>query len=166
MCVDTSNWMRFVRVAKTYNEQNLVLNQQGYSLYFTTTRAILPRQELLVGYGDLYAAKRKLPTLQPSTTEEDNPWPCFECTLKFTTSEELQKHLNVHDDTKEETNKTRVKKITRFKRRPVDCPHCSRSFLRKQSLNRHMLQHTNPNAYRERQMRHIRRMSVSTTVLE
>lgn len=45
---NTSNWMRFVRSAKTYNELNLVLSQQGHSLYYTTTRAILPRQELQV----------------------------------------------------------------------------------------------------------------------
>lgn len=40
--------MRFVRPASNYNDQNLVLSQQGYSLYYTTTRAILPRQELQV----------------------------------------------------------------------------------------------------------------------
>lgn len=45
---NTSNWMRFVRPAKNYGEMNLVLSQQGHSLYYTTTRAILPRQELLV----------------------------------------------------------------------------------------------------------------------
>lgn len=47
---NTSNWMRFVRPAKNYNDLNLVLSQQGHSLYYTTTRAILPRQELQVRF--------------------------------------------------------------------------------------------------------------------
>lgn len=47
----------------------------------------------------MYAAKRKLTALQP-TAEDESTWPCFECPLRFTSSDELQKHLNVHDENK------------------------------------------------------------------
>ena len=62
---DSSNWMRFVRAAESFKDQNLILSQQGHSLYFTTTRVIHPRQELQVWYSFPYANKRGLPLLQP-----------------------------------------------------------------------------------------------------
>lgn len=86
--------MRFVRPAKTIKEQNLVLSQQGISLYFTTTEVIPPRHELKVGYSTQYAEKRKLEVLK------DLSWTCFECPAKFGSSAELQKHLNVHEGDK------------------------------------------------------------------
>lgn len=82
--------MRFVRKAKTLKEQNLILTQQGKSLYFTTTRVIPPRHELKVGYSAQYAERRKLKIL------EDLMWNCFECCLKFSSSEALEQHLHVH----------------------------------------------------------------------
>ncbi|XP_022242244.1 PR domain zinc finger protein 10-like isoform X2 [Limulus polyphemus] len=99
-----SNWMRFVRPAETYWHQNLVLVQQGQSLYFNTTRAINPRTELRVWYSSAYAEKWGLPLLEMPEEErkaledEENSWPCFECNKRFPTSVELQKHLNQHDE--------------------------------------------------------------------
>ena len=55
---DVSNWMRFVRPATSYKEQNLMLTQQGSSLYFTTIEVIHPKQELLVWYGAAYSCVR------------------------------------------------------------------------------------------------------------
>ncbi|XP_076314939.1 uncharacterized protein LOC143227370 [Tachypleus tridentatus] len=99
-----SNWMRFVRPAESYCQQNLVLVQQGQSLYFNTTRAINPRTELRVWYSPSYAESWCLPLLEMPEEEtrvdeiEENAWPCFECNKQFPTSLELQKHLNQHDD--------------------------------------------------------------------
>jgi len=28
----------------------------------------------------------------------EHMWPCFECNERFVSSEELQKHLNIHDN--------------------------------------------------------------------
>lgn len=60
-----SNWMRFVRHAEHYREQNLVIFQQGQSLYYTSTRNIMPRTELKVGYSAQYASQRNLRVLEP-----------------------------------------------------------------------------------------------------
>lgn len=70
MILDFSNWMRFVRPAKTSREQNLTLTQQGYSLYFTTTRQVFPRQELRVWYSSSYADRRGLQLLSSNSDEK------------------------------------------------------------------------------------------------
>jgi len=88
---NTSNWMRFVRPAEDCREQNVVLSQHEGSLYFTTTRDIQPRQELLVWYSQGYAARRGLKLLEPQ-----EPWTCFKCNDVFNNSVDIQKHLNVH----------------------------------------------------------------------
>ncbi|KAL3181692.1 hypothetical protein MRX96_036212 [Rhipicephalus microplus] len=80
-CLDTSdetqsNWMRFVRPAQTPLEQNIIVVQQGQSLYFNTTRALATRTELRV---------------------RDEIWPCFKCSSAFNSSEQLQLHLNQHE---------------------------------------------------------------------
>lgn len=86
--------MRFVRKATSLKEQNLILTQQGKSLYFTTTRIIPPRHELKVGYSPQYAERRKLEIL------EDLSWNCFECMARFSGPEELQKHIHIHQNEK------------------------------------------------------------------
>ncbi|KAF4521285.1 hypothetical protein B566_EDAN002289 [Ephemera danica] len=169
-----SNWMRFVRPARCYADMNLVISQQNGALFYTTTRAILPRQELQVGYGVAYAAKRNLPLLEPNSgiVEEDteNAWPCFECNELFSSSEGLEKHLTNHDNEREdeeEITKSRVKKTTRTGKRKVlshlpikkykseesgsdegefRCGTCSRNFPRSQSLKRHLLLHSEDNS--------------------
>lgn len=65
-----SNWMRFVRPADSYKEQNLVLVQQGQSLFFNTTRSINPKSELRVWYSQTYAEKWGLSVLEPSEEEK------------------------------------------------------------------------------------------------
>ena len=70
---DLSNWMRFVRPADTWAEQNLVLTQEGDKLYFISTRNIHPKQELRVGYSEAYAKARGLPYLSPQQSSQLTP---------------------------------------------------------------------------------------------
>ncbi len=101
---EESNWMRFVRPATRYAEQNLILHQEDNKLYYTTTRPVQPRQELRVWYSPVYAEARGLPILEPTEddyqalNEDENPWPCFECSHRFSNSVELQRHLNEHEN--------------------------------------------------------------------
>lgn len=102
MLVDTtdesvSNWMRFVRLAHTPAEQNLVIVQLNEALYFTTTSDIPPRTELKVHYSEQYGSRRGLALLEAKEKEVPNRWPCFECNQHFQTSEDLQLHLNDHE---------------------------------------------------------------------
>ncbi|KAJ8928027.1 hypothetical protein NQ314_019438, partial [Rhamnusium bicolor] len=143
---NASNWMSFVRKANTYEEQNLVITQENNAIYFTTTTNILPKQELKVGYSTTYAQYFDLPVLQP---REVHSWPCYECSAKFTSSEELQKHLNIHDEEKDENTKPR-KKLSRNKRRllkkcqteAVECNICTEMFFQYNynSLKNHLFE--------------------------
>ncbi|KAK8738162.1 hypothetical protein OTU49_004078, partial [Cherax quadricarinatus] len=118
----SSNWMRFVRKATTFLEQNCVVMQTDGSLFFLTTSDIVPRAELRIGYSKQYADKRNLHILEP--TEEEikfldslkKSWPCYECDEGFESSAELQQHLICHD---EEIGEVERKKRRRIKtRRP------------------------------------------------
>ncbi|XP_023721528.1 PR domain zinc finger protein 10 isoform X4 [Cryptotermes secundus] len=176
-CENSSNWMRFVRAAENFKDQNLILSQQGHCLYFTSTRVIHPRQELQVWYSFPYANKRGLPLLQPdvekrAVEEVEHMWPCFECNGKFASSEELQKHLNIHDNERDEDGdslKSKSKKSGRTSRRkglshfaskkfksdsdnhnelyPYQCHICHRAFPRNYSLKRHQLLHAGDKKY-------------------
>ncbi|GIX76994.1 PR domain zinc finger protein 10 [Caerostris darwini] len=161
-----SNWMRFVRPAHSHKEQNLVLVQQGQSLFFNTTRVINPKTELRVWYSTAYAEKWGLPVLEPNEEEkkaleeQENAWPCFECNQRFLTSVDLQKHLNQHDEENNVTgvsrtrNKARARArfakkshVTRFKGIPnkqedYKCDICCKTFQRNYSLQRHLIMHT------------------------
>lgn len=93
---DYTNWMVFVRKATNYDEQNCVLVQFENNLYYTTIRNVLPKQELLVGYGMMYAKSRNLTVFEPEVKMEPC-WPCFECSDTFLTSLALQRHMDCHD---------------------------------------------------------------------
>lgn len=67
---DTSNWMRFVRPALTYKEQNLVICQQKGGIVFLTTKNILPKEELRAGPHPDYAARRNLTVLKPDVKDD------------------------------------------------------------------------------------------------
>lgn len=68
-----SNWMKFVRPANTYEEQNLVLvdkeniTEEGIEVkfYFMTIRPINTKEELKVWYSKEYAEKFNLRVLEP-----------------------------------------------------------------------------------------------------
>nr|XP_022918071.1 PR domain zinc finger protein 10-like [Onthophagus taurus] len=115
---NNSNWMRFVRPAVTFKEQNLVLVENESLLYFVNYDPILPKHELRVGYSKSYARKYNLKVL-PQTVDETNLWPCYECTEKFTSSELLQNHLDVHDDKVDIKIKKKRKKIVQKKEKDV-----------------------------------------------
>ncbi|EFA10480.2 PR domain zinc finger protein 10 isoform X1 [Tribolium castaneum] len=138
---NASNWMRFIRQATNYNEQNLLITQEGNSLYFTTTRSILPKQELKVGYSVPYATRHKLSILVP---EEEKSWPCYECSETFASSDELQKHLNIHDS--DEENKWKKKNLKNKKKIPksetFQCNNCNELFVQpgKVALRQHLIE--------------------------
>ncbi|XP_043265284.1 PR domain zinc finger protein 10-like [Colletes gigas] len=69
---NASNWMRFVRPALSYKEQNLVICQQRDGIVFLTTRSILPKEELKAGPSTDYAIRRNLTMLTPMQETKDD----------------------------------------------------------------------------------------------
>lgn len=136
-----------MRRATTYEEQNLVVMEHGEHLYYVSTKNILPKQELMVGYSNSYAKKYGFHVLQQPIEEL---WHCFECNNCFETSEALQKHLNVHDNELDENTKPRKSLIkkrllmrNRTKASPVKCLTCNEIFVNPKYnlLRQHLLTH-------------------------
>ncbi|XP_069038590.1 PR domain zinc finger protein 10 [Lepisosteus oculatus] len=98
------NWMMFVRPAQNHLEQNLVAYQYGKDIYYTTIKNIEPKQELKVWYAASYAefVNQKIHDVTEEERkvlrEQEKNWPCYECNRRFMSSEQLQQHLNMHDD--------------------------------------------------------------------
>ncbi|KAK7788748.1 hypothetical protein R5R35_014436 [Gryllus longicercus] len=175
---DSWCWMKYIRTAPSFKERNLVLNQNGQSLFFMTTKVIHPKEELRVWYSLPYAIKRNLPLLNPDVLIRKNledmgkVWPCFECSEKFTSSEALQIHLNIHDFEREDEDpldkRLMRKTIQSFRRKgihnfsprkyksssnkpsegfPYQCHTCHRAFPRNYNLKRHELLHAKDKKY-------------------
>ncbi|KAJ8342423.1 hypothetical protein SKAU_G00323510 [Synaphobranchus kaupii] len=98
------NWMMFVRPAHNHLEQNLVAYQYGADIFYTTIKNIQPKQELKVWYAASYAefVNQKIHDISDEERkvlrEQEKNWPCYECNRRFMSSEQLQQHLNMHDD--------------------------------------------------------------------
>ncbi|KAK0090153.1 hypothetical protein PV325_002578 [Microctonus aethiopoides] len=173
---NTSNWMRFVRPATNYNEQNLIICQQNDGIFFLTIRDIVPEEELKAGPSSEYAKSRNLKILQADSDAKDKnttinndecTWLCHECDQRFPTCQIFKKHLNVHDNqnlsagntntnNNNNNNKRRKLSVTADKLMKVvggqtllyTCPHCPKVFPRSYSLKRHMLMHSGTKAPR------------------
>ncbi|XP_059617510.1 PR domain zinc finger protein 10-like isoform X2 [Phlebotomus argentipes] len=139
---NTSNWMRFVRFADDFKQQNLLLFESEGKLFFKSCQFIRSKQELKVGYSREYAEKYGLSVLIPDSKQE-NTWPCFECDDKFPNSEALQDHLNQHDDVCDEKKSVQKKRKKPLGGNKVACPVCLKLFLRSSlRLRQHMQTHS------------------------
>ncbi|XP_072175142.1 uncharacterized protein [Diadema setosum] len=61
-----ANWMRYVKSARSYDEQNMIATQYKRNIYYRTLRAILPGEELMCWY------KNIPPKTEGTDTEESD----------------------------------------------------------------------------------------------
>lgn len=118
--------MRFVRLARHFGEQNMLLEQgDDQRLYFRSCQLITARQELKVGYSQTYAQRYGLCFLEPimSDVHPTIRWPCFECTNTFETFEILQIHLDEHEVAKQNVAKDRKEAAATFGRKKRRANH-------------------------------------------
>lgn len=167
---NSSNWMRFVRPAQTYKDQNLIISQQKDGIIFLTTRNISPREELRAGPSPDYAVRRNLPLLEDPQTQQFNSGDLesFSCLDSYENSAKLHDHYiphstldsdipiliktNPEQEQSQDENQEQVKrpKIDRTKllktmddqTLPYSCPQCAKVFPRNDSLKKHMLTHS------------------------
>ncbi|KAM9113901.1 PR domain zinc finger protein 10 isoform 3-T5 [Pangshura tecta] len=117
------NWMMFVRPAQNHLEQNLVAYQYGHHIYYTTIKNVEPKQELKVWYAASYAefVNQKIHDISEEERkvlrDQEKNWPCYECNRRFMSSEQLQQHLNSHDEKLDFFSRTRGRGRGRGKRR-------------------------------------------------
>ncbi|XP_056297611.1 PR domain zinc finger protein 10 isoform X1 [Pseudoliparis swirei] len=135
---DGCNWMMFVRPAQNHLEQNLVAYQYGSEIFYTSIKNIQPKQELKVWYAASYAefVNQKIHNVTEEERkvlrEQEKNWPCYECNRRFVSSEQLQQHLNMHDDKLNSVTRSRGRGRGRGRkrfgtgRRPGRPPKCIR----------------------------------------
>nr|XP_043888254.1 PR domain zinc finger protein 10 isoform X3 [Solea senegalensis] len=120
---DSCNWMMFVRPAQNHLEQNLVAYQYGSEIFYTTIKNIQPKQELRVWYAASYAefVNHKIYNVTDEERkvlhEQEKNWPCYECNCRFVSSEQLQQHLNMHDDKLNSVHRSRSRGRGRGRKR-------------------------------------------------
>lgn len=108
---DTSNWMRFVRLATKHREQNMILCVINSQLYFKCCKCIEPKHELLVGYSKEYARKYHLNYLMPEKPGKMTELSCKKCDERFASNDLLQQHLNEHN--KKDTKPITIQSVPR-----------------------------------------------------
>lgn len=137
---DSCNWMMFVRPAQNHLEQNMVAYQYGPEIFFTTIKNIQPKQELKVWYAASYAefANQKIHSVteeeRKALRELERNWPCYECNKRFVSSEQLQHHLNMHDDKLTTVTRPRGRGRGRGKKRYGKRPGRPPKFIRLDSI--------------------------------
>ncbi|XP_029302634.1 PR domain zinc finger protein 10 isoform X3 [Cottoperca gobio] len=120
---ESCNWMMFVRPAQNHLEQNLVAYQYGSEIFYTSIKNIQPKQELKVWYAASYAefVNQKIHNVTEEERkvlrEQEKNWPCYECNRRFVSSEQLQQHLNMHDDKLNSVTRSRGRGRGRGRRR-------------------------------------------------
>nr|XP_057936646.1 PR domain zinc finger protein 10 [Doryrhamphus excisus]XP_057936647.1 PR domain zinc finger protein 10 [Doryrhamphus excisus]XP_057936648.1 PR domain zinc finger protein 10 [Doryrhamphus excisus]XP_057936649.1 PR domain zinc finger protein 10 [Doryrhamphus excisus]XP_057936650.1 PR domain zinc finger protein 10 [Doryrhamphus excisus]XP_057936652.1 PR domain zinc finger protein 10 [Doryrhamphus excisus] len=120
---DSCNWMMFVRPAENHLEQNLVAYQYGAEIFYTSIKNIEPKQELKVWYAASYAefVNQKIHSVTEEERkvlrEQEKNWPCYECSRRFVSSEQLQQHLNLHDNMIHSVSRSRGRGRGRGRRR-------------------------------------------------
>lgn len=137
---DSCNWMMFVRPAQNHLEQNMVAYQYGPEIFFTTIKNIQPKEELKVWYAASYAefANQKIHSVteeeRKALRELERNWPCYECNKRFVSSEQLQHHLNMHDDKLTTVTRPRGRGRGRGKKRYGKRPGRPAKFVRLDSV--------------------------------
>ncbi|KAH3696333.1 hypothetical protein DPMN_083796 [Dreissena polymorpha] len=92
---DHSNWMIFVRPARTLKEQNLIAYQEDGCIFYVSLRQIPANTELKVWYSKEYAQSIGKGMLGTDDKIGDQKIQCLQCEATFADQEEMDTHICV-----------------------------------------------------------------------
>uniref|UniRef100_A0A6I8N171 PR/SET domain 16 n=1 Tax=Ornithorhynchus anatinus TaxID=9258 RepID=A0A6I8N171_ORNAN len=151
-CVDTNqagtgNWLKYIRVACSCDEQNLAGCQVNEQIYYKVIKNIEPGEELLV-----YMKEGAYPLgTMPATLEEEHPFRCEECDELFQSKLDLRRHKKYSCSSVGalyETLSEEIKQEGLSDGQVHECKDCERMFPNKYSLEQHMIIHTEEREYK------------------
>ncbi|XP_043918906.1 histone-lysine N-methyltransferase PRDM16 isoform X2 [Protopterus annectens] len=143
----TASWLKYIRTARSFNEQNLVICDINDQIYYKVIRDIEAGEELLVymkdgGYSDGHL---------PPNLDEEQTFCCGVCGELFQTKVELRRHQKyacsavntIFETLNEDIKQEKLEDGTVH-----ECKDCERIFPSKYSLEQHMIIHTEEREYK------------------
>ncbi|XP_064424000.1 histone-lysine N-methyltransferase PRDM16 [Latimeria chalumnae] len=152
-CIDaspagTGNWLKYIRVARCYDEQNLTACQvNDQVIYYKVIKDIEAGEELLV-----YVKDGSYPDgSMPPNLDEEQTFRCEDCEELFQSKLDLRRHQKYacgNANTIFETLNEEINKKQLDGEEVHECKDCERMFPNKYSLEQHMIIHTEEREYK------------------
>ncbi|XP_053314481.1 histone-lysine N-methyltransferase MECOM isoform X1 [Spea bombifrons] len=157
-CIDASqpdvgNWLKFIKFAGTYEQHNLVASQLNDQIFYRAVADINPGEELLLF---MKSEDYSHATMAPDIHEE-RQYRCEECDQLFESKAELSDHQKFPCGTPhsafsmvEDTFQVglNVKSDLGDMQDAHECKECDQVFPDMQSLDKHLLSHTEEREYK------------------
>ncbi|KAI8478063.1 hypothetical protein Bbelb_442040 [Branchiostoma belcheri] len=136
----TGNWMKYIRSARNYNEQNMVALQINDQMYYKVVKDVEMGEELMVYMKDAMYPDGTM----PPNFEEEKRFRCGECDDLFKSKVALRRHqkyacnnsLAIFNSINEDFKSRQTEELTS---QLFECTDCDRIFPNMPSLERHVM---------------------------
>ncbi|XP_066565788.1 MDS1 and EVI1 complex locus protein EVI1 isoform X4 [Amia ocellicauda] len=160
-CVDASepdigSWLKYIQFAQLYDQHNLVACQINDQIFYKVTRDIDPGEELLLFMkADNYSCQAMAPDIH-----EERQYRCEDCDQHFESKTELLDHQKypcstphsafsmVDEGLQHKTGSESDLHDLHDLHHPQECKECDQVFPDAQSLERHILTHSEEREYK------------------